>query len=75
MWTSLTQNRAGLTAFSRFAYTTGMRNLTWLCCGLLALPIAAQGEEEFVAFEGATEAFARAAKVGKRVLLYQDWPG
>ncbi len=52
-----------------------MRELAWLCCGLLALPIAAQGEEEFVAFEGATEAFARAAKAGKRVLLYQDWPG
>ena len=43
---------------------------------LLFTPMAsAQGEEKLLAFLPADQAFAKAAKTGKRVLVYQDWPG
>lgn len=41
----------------------------------LAAPGLAQGEEEHLPFLEAEEAFARATTEGKRVLVYQDWPG
>ncbi len=36
--------------------------------------LAAQGEEDVLPFVDANEAFASAAKEGKRVFVYQDWP-
>ena len=40
----------------------------------LTTPLSAQGEEGVLPFVDAKDAFARAAKEGKRVLVYQDWP-
>jgi len=44
---------------------------------LAVLPtvLPAQGEEAFVDFLPAKAAFAKAEKEGKRVLVYQNWPG
>lgn len=42
---------------------------------LLAAPIAAQLEETHLPFVDAKKAFDEAARTGKRVLVYQDWPG
>ena len=41
---------------------------------ILAVPLAAQGEEEHLPFVDGAAAFAEAARTGKRVLVYQDWP-
>ena len=40
----------------------------------LITPLAAQREHDVLPFVDAKEAFATAAKEGKRVLVYQDWP-
>ena len=48
---------------------------TVLTAILLCTPLAAQLEEAHLPFLGADEAFAEAARTGKRVLVYQDWPG
>ena len=45
-----------------------------LALPLLACPVAAQNEEDFLPFLSAKAAFAKAEKEGKRVLIYQNWP-
>ena len=42
---------------------------------ILAAPVTAQGEDAYLRLLDAEEAFAEAARTGKRVLVYQDWPG
>jgi len=46
-----------------------------LLSAMFAAPLAAQGEEEHLPFVEAKAAFERASAEGKRVLVYQDWPG
>ena len=41
---------------------------------LFACPIQGQDEENFLPFLDAKAAFQKAAKEGKRVLIYQNWP-
>lgn len=50
------------------------RILAGLTSCLLA-SLLAQREEDHLPLLGANEAFAAAQKDGKRVLVYQDWPG
>lgn len=49
--------------------------LSILCTAFCLPSLPAQGEEVFLDFKEAEAAFEQAAKEGKRVLVYQDWPG
>jgi len=57
-----------------------MSRLPILTAGALAIAttaggVLAQGEEKHLPFQPAAQAFEEAARTGKRVLVYQDWPG